>query len=422
MKIRGILAWVALGIGGVIFWRIEHQHRLIQESLREAEARARIASPGMPTGIDADGRKLSLRKEVGDRQAAARQLCWDWISLEIGKKAKVSRESALRREQQGLAMTLQVGNLGPEEWDAFLDELKTYPEVEEAERRRLLAIALGLLAQSDGAKGLELFLELSLAGDPGLLAKSSGVSAIMELASVDPMAAVDWLERHGELLGSEAKRQTVRIAARQNLPQSVEVARRLGMEDEFGSALGESAETPEDREKVVGFLREQGRSEWLERALASIGGQLANGKYGESTTWIRSMNFSIEECQSLSEGIHYWTAREESGQWLAWMDRTIGKEASPKVADLVANWTRNDYLAAGEWLSQFDDGPTKPAAVAGYIEAVAPYDPAAAAKWVATLPAGDSREESAHKLYQQWRGQDEEAAKAFAQKEGIGIE
>ncbi len=422
MEIRSILALAALGIGGVLLWRTEHQYRLIQESLREMEAGARITSPWMPTGIDVKGRKLSLRKGEGDRQAAARQLCWDWISLEAAKKAKVPRESALRREQQWLAITLRVGNLGPEEWDAFLDELKNFPEVEETERRSLLVIALGLVGQSDGAKALELFRELSRAGDPGLSAKSSGVHAIMELATEDPMKAVDWLERHGELLDNEAKRQTVRIAARQDLRQSVEVARRLGMENELGSALGESAETPEDREKVVGFLREQGRSEWLEPALASIGARLANGSYEESMAWIHSMNFSDEEYRSLSEGVHYWTARQETGQWLAWMDRTIGKDASPRVTDLVWNWTRNDYLAAGEWLTKIDDGPTKPAAVAGYIKAVTPYDPAAAAKWVATLPAGDRREKSARELYQQWRAQDEEAAKAFAEKEGIGTE
>jgi hypothetical protein len=83
-------------------------------------------------------------------------------------------------------------------------------------------------------------------------------------------------------------------------------------------------------------------------------------------------------------------------------------------------WTREDYRAAGEWLAEASvEDATNRAAVGGYVEAVAPHDPRAAAQWVETLPQGDARRTAAETVFRSWRGEDEAAAKRLAEAEGV---
>ena len=78
-----------------------------------------------------------------------------------------------------------------------------------------------------------------------------------------------------------------------------------------------------------------------------------------------------------------------------------GQTVAGPVRDLVGEWTQQDYVSAGKWLSAFPDGPAKSAAVEAYAEAVAEYEPHVAAQWAMTLPPGRARD-SPCGVYQNW--------------------
>jgi hypothetical protein len=90
-----------------------------------------------------------------------------------------------------------------------------------------------------------------------------------------------------------------------------------------------------------------------------------------------------------------------------------------RVGNLVSQWTQQDYLAAGQWLTEVPDGPAKTPAVCAYAETVAEYEPQVAAQWALTLPAGEARQRTLLRIYQNWPKADAAAAAAFAKEQGL---
>lgn len=52
-------------------------------------------------------------------------------------------------------------------------------------------------------------------------------------------------------------------------------------------------------------------------------------------------------------------------------------------------------------------------------EAVAEYEPQVAAQWALTLPAGEARQRTLLRIYQNWPKADAAAAAAFAKEQGL---
>jgi hypothetical protein len=113
----------------------------------------------------------------------------------------------------------------------------------------------------------------------------------------------------------------------------------------------------------------------------------------------------------------------ETGQWIEWMGANFSVQASQKKVDEMFNhWTRNDYQAAGHWLTTAPDVPTKHTAIRAYANAISSYEPESAVQWAMTLPPDQDREVVLKKIYQNWPKKDDvskAAAEAFKQQHEI---
>lgn len=122
----------------------------------------------------------------------------------------------------------------------------------------------------------------------------------------------------------------------------------------------------------------------------------------------------------LANELTYFTTKADTGRWIEWMSGNLPEEnLTEPVRKLIGEWTEQDYVAAGKWLSTTPDGPAKAAAVEAYARAVARYEPHVAAQWAMTLPPGVARNATLRAVHQNWPTDDPGGAATFAREHGL---
>lgn len=135
--------------------------------------------------------------------------------------------------------------------------------------------------------------------------------------------------------------------------------------------------------------------------------------------WISSETTAGER-RAFAAGLAYPSTREASGRWIEWMSLNLTPEqlAQP-VADLVEDWTREDYQSAGKWLAAAAESPARQVAVQAYVEAVASHEPHVAIQWAMTLPEGAKRDASLSAVHANWPLDDPEGKTAFQREHNM---
>jgi hypothetical protein len=163
-----------------------------------------------------------------------------------------------------------------------------------------------------------------------------------------------------------------------------------------------------------------GRDPDVVSGLRTLGNRMAGQGYEATIAWLSAARPDPEECLALAQGLNDARGRADSGKWMEWMGRRLPPDkVDGKVMELMADWTTQDYQAAGGWLSNTPAGPARQAAVVGYAKTVAPYDPATAAQWAETLPAGEARQAVLEQVKAEWSRLDPAAAARFAKAHGL---
>lgn len=267
--------------------------------------------------------------------------------------------------------------------------------------------------------------------------KHCAASALSGWAKNDPMAASKWFkensEKHSDFFDDQAKTALLSGAAAQDPKLAFQLIGDLKFKDENNevSTILNAAKTPEERTASVNALREyaatlensEARNDAL-KALSSLGDNVAQDGFKNAVEWMNAAKLSPSELQSFSRGISYQSVpSSDAGQWAEWLGQNLPEQdASRRIARFVDDWTQKDYVAAGKWLTATPEGSAKQAAVQGYIQAVAAYEPETAGQWAMTLPAGKDRETAFKDIYQKWPKSDpaaKAAAEAFADQHGI---
>lgn len=426
MKRSLIITAIILVAGITAGWRKQEEYRKAREVLTQIEVEAAAAG----ISIDGDAEALERAAKIAERDDSdeeVRQFSRELIAFaQEMDEAEKAGEAGEGMKKRMLSIFQRLLDLKGSDFKILVEEVRNSSELTDEQRSQLVMMSTMMLAQKQPRTALELLTESGDLMELGQMEKHALSMALASWAAEEPLAALKWIEdnseKHADLIRADARRAAVAGAAVQDPKLAIEIARKLKMDENIGSSLAETAKTPEQRTRLLAALREEGDEDLKKETLVSLGASLSKAGFESATAWIEDADLNEEETDHVSDGLHYWQTGKETGRWIEWLDASQGANQSDKVERLMKDWTDNDFRAAGEWLAAAESGPTKPAAVAGYIEAVAPYDPAAAAKWVATLPAGEPREKSARELYQQWKGKDAEAASAFAEKEGIGTE
>jgi hypothetical protein len=194
------------------------------------------------------------------------------------------------------------------------------------------------------------------------------------------------------------------------------------------NAIIRAAKTPEEQTATLTALREhlatltdeKAKKDLSQNALSSLADNIGESGFDAGTKWVAQADFTPAELESFTSGLYGSTKSEENGKWIEWIGEKLpAKKAAENINNLVRNWTRNDYQAAGKWLSTAAAGPAKNSAIRSYAETVAEYEPATATQWALTLPAGKDRDNTLEHIYENWPKNDATAKEAFKLEHGI---
>jgi hypothetical protein len=436
MKISIALSILILALAAGLGWHGHHQLAGVRES--HAKLVAEAATLGI--SIDPahpDGRVLVTKHaEREDKQAAARLMAAKFIAfakeLEALEKTGERPDEAMQKrimEFLEIMMSLDVSEL-----KILIAEVRAAGDLKDETRRNLIAFSIMTLADSNPQGALAIFIESPDLIKDGRMGDHVISMALGRWAKDDPMGALEWVRKNGEkvpdLDAEDAKRAVISGAATQDPGLALQLISELKLKDsrEAVRNIADAAKTPEECSATLAAFREHAasvtdqaeRERLMDDAITLLANSVAKDGFKPANQWIANAGLSPKELEKLSDNLVFYAKPADTGQWVEWAGKTLsGEKADRRVHDMVHYWTEKDYRAAGTWLANAADGPTKHAAIRSYAETVASYDPEAAAQWALTLPADEKRVQTLRRIHQQWPKDDAAGAAAFAEKQGI---
>jgi hypothetical protein len=432
MKASLLLTALILAATGLLGWQQQETLTRVREIHQSAIAEARAL--GLAADDIAAG-KLPLpakraREDAADRSAAAKAFSAELIALAADMKAREEAGETLDAPMQKRIAELlgTLGDFDPAQIKVLIAELRASDTLDREMRRGIVGLAIMTLADRQPESALALFTETSDLVEAEGMMQHVLAQSIGKLAESNPTAALEWLRTHGkkfpDLVGDSTRVAVVAGAAKLDPKLALGLVDELDLDNknEVGSRLATAVTTAEERSALLAALRgvvEQ-KPELVGTTLYSLASELARDGFEAASSWLDSAQLEGPELERFIGGLNQHAMGDDTGKWLDWMgDRLPPDQRAEKIGQVVGAWTRRDHRAAGEWIRQAADGPLKESAIASYAGTVAPYEPAAAAQWALTLPAGERRTELIEQIHEEWKKKDEAAAADFAQEQGL---
>ena len=439
MKISLTLAVLILAAAALFGWK---DHQTLSKTRENHEALIQEARAlGLDPAALASQNKASpltrlTRDSGGDKEAEAKTFAAELIAFakEMEEFGKTGKEPDEEMQKRTLSMIERMGRLDISQMKTLVAELRADTTIDDKMRRDMTGFAVMSLSENHPQAALALFTESSHLFDKNGRSQHIVASALSQWAQDDPMGALDWIEanaeKHPDTISDHAKRSVLTGTARQDPRLAFQLLDDLGFAGGMvGNSIANGATNPAERTAVLSALRDHLKTvtnpETRERLLSSTMGtmcqQAISDGFDAAASWLDSASFNAEETEAFANGLNFWERRDDTGKWIEWLGGELPQDKlEQKVGHLMRDWTNNDYEAAGQWLQDADEGPSKQAAVASYAKTVAPYEPDVAAQWAVTLPAGEQRDALVKTVYEEWKMKDEAAAAEFAKRQGIG--
>jgi len=107
-------------------------------------------------------------------------------------------------------------------------------------------------------------------------------------------------------------------------------------------------------------------------------------------------------------------------RWAGWFAKIGGEmDKQHPLRKYLRSWSIADYLAVGQWLDQYPDGPVRNELVLEHADRIRDPLPEEAARRALALPASPQREEVLKAIHSSWQAKDPEAAARFARENGL---
>lgn len=440
MKASLTLTALILAVAGVIGW----QNHVKLEDARTV--RSRLAEEARDLGFDAGElvksgasprRMKSQREANGEKEAQAKDFAKrlaDFAS-EMRALEKQGGQPGVEMQKRIFAIIDEMLKLDAAQLKVLVAELKTAPGLDEETRRGIIGFAIMSLSDRQPAAALTLYVESSeILGGRGSQVDHLMRTALAKWAEDDPSAAMEWYrsnsKEHPDVVTSRVRLGIVSGAARQDPRLAFKLIGELGLssDNEAGGTMARQAKTPAEKTALLAALRDhltgstdaEANAALRRFTMEGMAEKMAEEGYDASASWLGSAGLSQEEAQATAKGLRSWQTKGDTGKWIDWMaDKLPEEDFKQKVNEMMTDWTRRDYKAAGEWINASKDGPARQAAARTYAITVAPYEPESAAQWAETLPAGSDRDEAFKSIHAEWKKKDEAAAAEFARKNGI---
>lgn len=435
MKIS-IAASILILLVAALFGVPNHQ-RLV--SIRESHAKLVAAAAQLGVSIDSnhpDDPVRITKRGREDKEADARAAAVEFIAFAREMEAMQKKGGPPDEAMQKRIMEImdRMMSLDPAQLKILIAEVRAAKDLKDEMRQGLIGFSIITLSNDHPQAALALFTESSDLFTESGMGNHVISSSLAKWAKDDPLAAVAWVKKNSakfpDLITDDAKRGLISGTAAQDPRLAFKLIGELGIKEISQSINGIilAAKTPAERTATLTALREhlatipdeKNRTELSGDAVRRFANSIAEEGFEAGTQWITESDFTPTELESFASGLHPSEKRSETGKWIEWIGEKLPPDkADDRIENLVSNWTRNDYQAAGKWLASAPDGPTKNTAIRSYAGMVSEYEPATAAQWALTLPPGKDRDQTLKTIHRNWPEDDTAAKEAFKQEHGI---
>lgn len=426
---------LAIGIGWSVreervLAGLREQHRLV---MLEAAALGVSNNPGA-----AEGRGVREKRQREDSHRRTKEFALSLVAFakEMEQAEKAGNREDANMQHRAMEMLDQLLSLKSEELGILIAEVRASNDLSDDMRSALIGFSIISLSQDHPEKALQLFAESSdMLADNGM-GKHVLSSTLAEWAKDQPFAAVEWMKRNEakfpDLINDDARKSVVAGAASKDFGLAFELVEKLGLSanDSMLSAIAETAGTLDRQKELMSVIRGKAAgmsdpakaAEFVQIGASSLFSQVSLSGYDAAMDWLKSANLNERVPLGIVVDIQYHRIKQDTGKWLEWIGSGEDSNVTRDVTrNLVRDWTRNDYKAAGEWLASAPAGSNRDAAVSSYAETVAPYDADVAAQWADTLSA-DKRMEALKRIQATIRAKDEAAADDFGKRYGLPLD
>ncbi len=360
------------------------------------------------------------------REDAVKDFAKEIIDFAVRMKAARENDDGTRSEveKEALGFIDKLVSLQPSDFELLIATLQQDTSIDKEAKRDLIMMSIMMISSEHPETAL------SLASATG---KEFGESdqieymlpmILSQYAAKDLNGAAGWLLENEEKLGSEKSEQMkaaiLSMSARSNLKSALSMIDTLGFENPT-QTLGQLGVgvNPGDQGAFLKAIEDRNFDEEQRKtAISGLAHSPLMKDFSAATEWLDSPQLGEADRKTIIDSLSYQTVKENPGEWLDWVakDETGSSDATTNI---LSGWARADYISAGQWLQNQKPGPTKETAVHSYADTLAPYEPAAAAQWAETLPAGDDRTNLLQTIHSNLKKKDPVAAQALAAKHNL---
>lgn len=428
------VAILAIGISSGLFQQsrmatLREEHRVLAGEAKKL---------GLTEILDfSSGEPRLTKRQREDREKHASAMAAEVIAFakESEELEKNGGKEDSELQKRAMDMMTRLMELDAGQLKEVIARLRDSKEISADTRGNIIAFSILTMSEDHPEAAIALYTESSDLMSKNMIGDQVVASALGKWAEINPVAALDWIRKneqsHPELANDEARVSALAGAALNDPKLAFKLLSDMEL-DHPASAISAIVMTGHDnheqRDQVIAALREHlgtipdetERAEVRAKALEMFARTADDEGFDSLTKWMDTAKFSAEEKEQFAGGLTYFTTKEDTGKWVEWISGNLPSSDVPDpVREIVGEWTQQDYVAAGEWLSTYKDGPAKTAAVEAYAEAVAEYEPQVAAQWAMTLPPGPGRDSTLKSVYSNWPASDPEGAAAFAREHGL---
>jgi hypothetical protein len=409
MKISIALSILILVAAAALGW---HDHQRL-EMIQEQHGRLVAKAAALGSGLDSSRRIKSIRFNKRERESkdlSGKTVVAEFIALAKEFEA-VEEKGGFMSDEMEMRLVDHMASLDPAQLKIFIAEFRADQSFKDQTRQELISHSIMTLADNHPQAALTLYAEsCDLFKDNTTISEQIVCSSLAKWARDDAMAALVWVRKNGEkfpeFVTDEAKCSLISGAATSEPKLAFKLLGEFGIESDSQviSGIIGAANTPEQRTATLAALRghlatltdEETRTGTAHQAITELARKMVERQSFEAASqWLATAKLSPEELQSFASGLDNNNTAGKQGQWLEWLGRTLpAGKSDQEIRNIVRNWTRTDYRAAGKWLAATPAGPTKITAIRSYIEVVSKYNPTTATQWAMTLPPGKEREET----------------------------
>lgn len=112
-------------------------------------------------------------------------------------------------------------------------------------------------------------------------------------------------------------------------------------------------------------------------------------------------------------------ARRDPAQAASWIEELPADSQPRAMAETFNRWTREDPVAAGEYLTSMPQSPVRDSAVSSFARELDREDPSTAAQWAATIGDAEMRTETLSSVARSWLRTNPDQAKQWLPTSGL---